>query len=130
MKINLTILNISNIFVFLNKKNYLFNLIFNCFRYILLTPKVILFYFVIINMQLTNILKKTLFLAEETKLNVEFIKFYLITIIIGQSKSVLVCALHSLEYVLGLARFRVFVPNIYIYISFNLRVFIKFQMFL
>ena len=37
------------------------------------------------------------------------------TIIIGPSKSVLVYALHSLEYVLGLARFRVFVPNIYIY---------------
>ena len=29
------------------------------------------------------------------------------------SKFVLVYALHSLEYVLGLARFRVFVPNIY-----------------
>ena len=28
------------------------------------------------------------------------------------SKSVLVYALHSLEYVLGLARFRVFVPNL------------------
>ena len=39
------------------------------------------------------------------------------TIIIGPSKSVLVYALHSLEYVLGLARFRVFVPNMYIYIS-------------
>ena len=38
------------------------------------------------------------------------------TIIIGPSKSVLVYALHSLEYVLGLARFRVFVSNIYIYI--------------
>ena len=38
------------------------------------------------------------------------------TIIIGPSKSVLVYALHSLEYVLGLARFRVFVPKIYIYI--------------
>ena len=35
------------------------------------------------------------------------------TIIIGPSKSVLVYALHSLEYVLGLARFRVFVPNLY-----------------
>ena len=33
------------------------------------------------------------------------------TIIIGPSKSVLVYALHSLEYVLGLARFRVFVPK-------------------
>ena len=35
------------------------------------------------------------------------------TIIIGPSKSVLVYALHSLEYVLGLARFRVFVSNLY-----------------
>ena len=34
------------------------------------------------------------------------------TIIIGPSKSVLAYALHSLEYVLGLARFRVFVPNL------------------
>ena len=34
------------------------------------------------------------------------------TIIIGPSKPVLVYALHSLEYVLGLARFRVFVPKI------------------
>ena len=34
------------------------------------------------------------------------------TITIGPSKSVLVYALHSLENVLGLARFRVFVPNI------------------
>ena len=33
------------------------------------------------------------------------------TIIVGPSKSVLVYALHSLEYVLGLTRFRVFVPN-------------------
>ena len=33
------------------------------------------------------------------------------TIIIGPSKSVLIYALHSLEYVLGLARFRVFVPK-------------------
>ena len=31
--------------------------------------------------------------------------------IIGPAKSVLVYALHSLEYVLGLARFRVFVPK-------------------
>ena len=38
------------------------------------------------------------------------------TILIGPSKSVLVYALHSLEYVLGLARFRVFVPKLYIYI--------------
>ena len=36
------------------------------------------------------------------------------TITIRPSKSVLVYALHSLEYVLGLARFRVFVPNLYI----------------
>ena len=35
------------------------------------------------------------------------------TIIIGPSKSVLVYALYSLEYVLGLARFRVFVPKLY-----------------
>ena len=35
---------------------------------------------------------------------------------VGPSKSVLVYTLHSLEYVLGLARFRVFVTNIYIYI--------------
>ena len=34
------------------------------------------------------------------------------TIIIGPSKSVLVYALHSLENVLGLARFRVFVPKL------------------
>ena len=34
------------------------------------------------------------------------------TIIIGPSKSVLVYALHNLEYVLGLARFRVFMPNL------------------
>ena len=38
------------------------------------------------------------------------------TIIVGPSKSVLVYALHSLEYVLGLARFRVFVPKLYYYI--------------
>ena len=37
------------------------------------------------------------------------------TIIIGPSKSVLVYALYSLEYVLGLARFRVFVPKLYYY---------------
>ena len=36
------------------------------------------------------------------------------TIIIGPSKSVLVYALHSLENVLYLARFRVFVPNMYV----------------
>ena len=34
------------------------------------------------------------------------------TIIIGPSKSVLVYVLHSLEYVLGLARFRVFVRKL------------------
>ena len=34
------------------------------------------------------------------------------TIIIGPSKSVLVYALDSLVYVLGLARFRVFVPKL------------------
>ena len=38
------------------------------------------------------------------------------TIIIGPSKSVLVYALHSLEYVLGLAQFRVFVSKLYYYI--------------
>ena len=38
------------------------------------------------------------------------------TIIVDPSKSVLVYALHSLEYVLGLARFRVFVPNLYYYV--------------
>ena len=37
------------------------------------------------------------------------------TIIVGPSKSVLVYALHSLEYVLGLVRFRVFVPKLYYY---------------
>ena len=36
------------------------------------------------------------------------------TIIIGPSKSVLVYALHSLENVLGLARFRVFASNMYV----------------
>ena len=35
------------------------------------------------------------------------------TIIIGPSKSVLVYALHSLDHVLGLAQFRVFVPKLY-----------------
>ena len=38
------------------------------------------------------------------------------TIIIGPSKSVLLYALHSLEYVLGLARFRVLVPKLFIII--------------
>ena len=42
------------------------------------------------------------------------------TIIIGPSKSVLVYALHSLEYALGRARFRVFVPKLYYYILFCL----------
>ena len=37
------------------------------------------------------------------------------TVIIGPSKSVLVYALHSLEYVLGLARFQVFVPKLLLY---------------
>ena len=37
------------------------------------------------------------------------------TITIGPSKSVLVYALHSLEYVLGLARLRVFVPKLLYY---------------
>ena len=36
------------------------------------------------------------------------------TIIVGPSKYVLVYALHSLEYVLGLARFRVFVPKLFL----------------
>ena len=39
------------------------------------------------------------------------------TIIIGPSKSVLVYALHSLEYVLGLARFREFVPKLLLLLS-------------
>ena len=43
------------------------------------------------------------------------------TIIVGPSKSVLVYALHSLEYVLGLARFRVFVPNFNIFFLTLLR---------
>ena len=38
------------------------------------------------------------------------------TIIIGPSKSVRVYALHSLEYVLGLERFRVFVLKLLYYI--------------
>ena len=38
----------------------------------------------------------------------------------GGSESVLVYALHSLENVLGLARFRVFVPKLYYYISGSL----------
>ena len=42
------------------------------------------------------------------------------TIIVGPSKSVLVYALHSLEYVLGLARFRVLVPNLLLELKLNL----------
>ena len=34
------------------------------------------------------------------------------TIIAGPSKSALVYALHNLEYILGLVRFRVFVPKL------------------
>ena len=41
------------------------------------------------------------------------------TMIVGPSKSVLVYALHSLEYVLGLARFRVFVPNLKNFVNQN-----------
>ena len=42
------------------------------------------------------------------------------SISVGPSKSVLVYALHSLEYVLGLARIRMFVPNLYyILLPFN-----------
>ena len=43
------------------------------------------------------------------------------TITVGPSKPVLVYALHRLQYVLGLTRFRVFVPN-YIYISANVAI--------
>ena len=39
------------------------------------------------------------------------------TIIIGPSKSVLVYALHSFENVLGLARFRAFVPKLLLYLK-------------
>ena len=41
------------------------------------------------------------------------------TVIIGPSKSVLFYALHSLEYVLVLDRFRVFVPKLYYIIVEN-----------
>ena len=41
------------------------------------------------------------------------------TIIIGPSNSVLVYELYSLEYVLGLARFRVFVPKWLLYTNFS-----------
>ena len=37
------------------------------------------------------------------------------TIIVGPSKSVLVYALHGLEYVLGLGRFRVFGPKLLLF---------------
>ena len=50
------------------------------------------------------------------------------TIIVGPSKSVLVYALHSLKYVLGLARFRVFVPKLYyIIILYENRIRCKFK---
>ena len=39
------------------------------------------------------------------------------SIIVGPSKSVLVNALQSLEYVLGLARFRMFVPKLLLLLS-------------
>ena len=42
------------------------------------------------------------------------------TIIVGPSKSVLVYALHSLEYVLGLARFQVFMPKLLLYYKYFL----------
>ena len=42
------------------------------------------------------------------------------TIIIGPSKSVLFYTLHCLEYVLGLARFRVFVPKLYYIITLGI----------
>ena len=41
------------------------------------------------------------------------------TIIVGPSKSVLVYTLHSLEYVQGLARFRLFVPKLLYYYSWS-----------
>ena len=41
------------------------------------------------------------------------------TIIIGPSKSVVVYALHSLEKVLGLVRFRVFVPKLLLLYFFS-----------
>ena len=43
------------------------------------------------------------------------------TIIVGPSKSVLIYALHSLEYVLGLARFRVFMPKLYYYMYISVK---------
>ena len=43
------------------------------------------------------------------------------TIIVGPSKSVLVYALHSLEYVLGLARFRVFVPKLLLLLLLHIK---------
>ena len=42
------------------------------------------------------------------------------TIIVGPSKFVLVYALHSLEDVLDLARFRAFVPKLYYYYINNI----------
>ena len=55
-------------------------------------------------------------------------------IIVGPSKSVLVYALHSLEYVVGLARFRVFVPNLYfdifIFLNFYIFIFLYFYVFI
>ena len=54
------------------------------------------------------------------------------TIIVGPSKSVLVYALHSLEYVLGLARFRVFVPNLFAgvwHLSLSKRLFFMITLF-
>ena len=49
------------------------------------------------------------------------------TIIIGPSKSVLVYALHSLENVLGLARFRMFVPKLYYYIIIKIGLKVSFD---
>ena len=40
------------------------------------------------------------------------------TIIIGPSKSVLIYALHSLQYVLGLAPFWVFVPKLLLFLYY------------
>ena len=48
------------------------------------------------------------------------------TTIVGPSKSDLVYALHSLEYVLGLARFRVFVPNLLLYVYIKIKNFVHF----
>ena len=51
------------------------------------------------------------------------------TIIVGPSKSVLVYVLHSLEYVLGFARLRVFVPKLLLLLYFKSEIFI-FKFFL